>query len=48
MKFIYIIIFRITGLNFDETYEYLNLIFFDLNNESSVKDKKNEFLNVLT
>ena len=47
MKFIYIIIFRITGLTFDNIFEYLKINFVDLSKESSIKDKKDEFLNVL-
>ena len=47
MKFIYIITFKITGLSFDNIYEYLKLNFADLNKEISIKDKKDEFLNLL-
>ena len=47
MKLIYIIIFKITGLNFDNIFEYLKINFVDLNKEALIKDKKNEFLNIL-
>ena len=47
MKFIYIIIFKITGLSFDNIFEYLKINFVDLSKESSVKDKRIEFLNIL-
>ena len=47
MKFIYIIIFKVTGLSFDNIYEYLKIKFVDLSKESLIKDKKLEFLNIL-
>ena len=47
MKLIFIIIFRITGLTFDNILEYLKDNFADLNPEVSIKDKKEEFLNFL-
>ena len=46
-KLIYLIIFKITGLNFDNIVDYLKINFADLNNEISIKDKKDEFINIL-
>ena len=47
LKFIYIIIFRITGLTFDNIYNYLKSNFFEIVNESFFKIKKNDLLNFL-
>ena len=47
LKFIYIIIFRITGLTFDNIYNYLKCNFFELGNESFIKVKKDEILDFL-
>lgn len=47
LKLIYIIIFRITGLTFDNIYNYLKSNFFELGNESLIKVKKEEILNFL-
>ena len=47
LKLIYIIIFRITGLTFDNIYNYLKSNFFELSNEEFIKIKKNEILNFL-
>ena len=47
MKIIYIIIFKVTGLSFDNIYEYLKIKFVDLSKENLIKDKKMEFLNIL-
>ena len=46
-KLIYLIIFKITGLSFDNIFDYLKINFADLNNEISIKDKKDEFINIL-
>ena len=46
-KFLYIIIFRITGLTFDDIFNYLKLNFFDIENESLIISKKNEIINLL-
>ena len=47
MKFLYLITFKITGLSFDNIYEYFKINFIDLNKESSIKEQKGEFLNFL-
>jgi hypothetical protein len=47
MKLIYIIIFRITGLSFDNIYDYLKDNFFGLGYESIIKNEKEEILNFL-
>ena len=47
MKLIYIITFRVTGLNFDNIFEYLKANFADLNKEITIKDKKDEFVTFL-
>ena len=47
LKLIYIIIFRITGLTFDNIYSYLKCNFFELSNETFIKVKKNEILSFL-
>ena len=47
MKFIYIIIFKTTGLSFDNIFSYLKINFFDINQESLINEKKDEFLNLL-
>ena len=47
LKLIYIIVFRITGLTFDDIYNYLQWNFFEIGNESFMKIKKNEILNFL-
>ena len=46
LKLIYIITFRITGLTFENIYNYLKCNFFELGNES-IKMKKDEILNFL-
>lgn len=46
-KLIYIIIFRLTGLSFDDIFNYLKNNFFDIENESSVEKKKEEIINLL-
>lgn len=45
LKLIYIIIFRITGLSFDNIYDYLKDNFFELGFESIIKNEKEEILN---
>ena len=47
MKFLYLITFKITGLSFDNIFEYFKINFIDLNKESSIKEQKGEFLNLL-
>ena len=47
MKLIYLIIFKITGLSFDNIFDYLKINFIDVNNEISIKDKKDEFIKLL-
>ena len=47
LKLIYIIIFRITGLTYDNIYNYLENNFFELENETSIQNKKEEILNFL-
>jgi hypothetical protein len=47
LKLIYIIVFRITGLTFDNIYNYLKWNFFEIGNESFMKIKKNDILNFL-
>jgi hypothetical protein len=47
LKLIYIIIFRITGLAFDNIYDYLKSNFFELDKESFIKTKREEILNFL-
>ena len=47
LKLIYIIIFRITGLTFDNIYNYLEQNFFELENGTSIQTKKEEILNFL-
>ena len=47
LKLIYIIIFRITGLSFDNIYDYLKDNFFELGYESIIKNEKEEILNFL-
>ena len=47
MKFIYIIIFKTTGLSFDNIFSYLKINFFDINQESLINEKKEEFLKLL-
>ena len=46
-KLIFIIIFRITGLKFDNIYNYLKSNFFELGNESFINIKKDEIFNFL-
>jgi len=46
-KLLYIIVFRITGLSFDDIYNYLKLNFFDIENEKLIMDKKDEIKNLL-
>lgn len=45
-KLIYVIIYRITGLSFDDIFNYLKSNFFDIENESFTLSKKDEFLNL--
>ena len=47
LKLIYIIIFRITGLTYDNIYNYLENNFFELENGTSIQNKKEEILNFL-
>ena len=47
MKFIYIIIFKTTGLSFDNIFSYLKINFFDINQESLINEKKEEFMKLL-
>jgi hypothetical protein len=47
LKLIYIIIFRITGLTYDNIYNYLENNFFELENGTSIQTKKEEILNFL-
>jgi len=47
LKLIYIIIFRITGLTFDNIFNYLEHNFYELENETSIQAKKEEILNFL-
>lgn len=47
LKLIYIIIFRITRLSFDNIYDYLKDNFFELGYESIIKNEKEEILNFL-
>ena len=47
LKLIYIIIFRITGLSFDNIFNYLKNNFFELGNDSFIKAKKEEILSFL-
>ena len=46
-KLLYIIIFRITGLTFDDIFHYLQLNFLDIENESLIMSKKDEIINLL-
>ena len=47
LKLIYIIIFRITGLTFDDIFNYLKCNFVDIKNESLIISKKEEINNLL-
>ena len=48
MKFLYLITFKITGLSFDNIFEYFKINYLDLNKESSnIKEQKSDFLNFL-
>ena len=47
MKFIYIIIFKTTGLSFDNIFSYLKINFFGINQESLINEKKEEFMKLL-
>ena len=47
LELIYIIIFRITGLAFDDIFNYLKCNFFDIENESLIISKKEEINNLL-
>ena len=47
MKFIYIIIFKVTGLSFDNIFSYLKINFFDINQESLSNEQKEEFIKLL-
>jgi hypothetical protein len=47
MKFIYIIIFKITGLSFENIFSYLKINFFDINQESLTNEQKEEFIKLL-
>ena len=46
-KLIYIIIFRLTGLTFDEIFNYLICNFYDIENELLCESKKEEIINLL-
>lgn len=46
-KLIFIIVYRITGLSFDEILNYLKSNFFDIENESLIASKKGEINNLL-
>jgi hypothetical protein len=46
-KLIFIIFYRITGLSFDEIFNYLKSNFFDIENESLISSKKEEINNLL-
>ena len=46
-KLIFIIVYRITGLSFDEIFNYLKSNFFDIENESLIASKKGEINNLL-
>ena len=47
LKLIYIIIYRITGLEFDNIFEYLKINFYDIENESVFLSKKEEITNFM-
>ena len=47
MKFIYIIIFKVTGLSFENIFSYLKINFFDINQESLSNEQKEEFIKLL-
>ena len=47
LKLLYIIIFRITGLEFNDIFEYLKSNFYDIENESNFLSKKEEIINFL-
>ena len=46
-KLVYIIMFRITGLKFDDIFNYLKSNFFDIENESLIISKKEEINKLL-
>jgi hypothetical protein len=46
-KLLYIIAYRITGLSFDDIFNYLNTNFFDIENNSLILSKKNDISNLL-
>ena len=46
-KLLYIIAFRITGLSFDDIFNYLNTNFFDIENNSFILSKKDDISNLL-
>ena len=46
-KLIFIIFYRITGLSFDEIFNYLKSNFFDIENELLISSKKEEINNLL-
>jgi hypothetical protein len=47
MKFIYIIIFKVTGLCFNNIFDYLKMKFFDINQEQLINERKEEFMKLL-
>ena len=47
MKFIYIIIFKVTGLGFSNIFDYLKINFFDINQEQLINERKDEFMKLL-
>jgi hypothetical protein len=47
MKFIYIIIFKVTGLGFNNIFDYLKINFFDINQEQLINERKDEFMKLL-
>jgi hypothetical protein len=46
-KLLYIIAYRITGLSFDDIFNYLNTNFFDIENNSLILSKKDDISNLL-
>ena len=46
-KLIYIIIFRLTGLSYDDIFNYLKCNFFDIENQLIVEPKKDEIIKLI-
>ena len=46
-KLIYIIIFRLTGLIYDDIFNYLKCNFYDIDNQSIVEPNKDEIIKLL-